>query len=257
MVYIFRRLRGENPYMSLFNLATAAIPLYNAYKAYQLCNYKIPVNIADEEITNDGILKFALEFGVRGTIRVFSFSHLMEEQGTLAFAIGNQSIQSSDLAVYLDASIQQNYLLGNVIIRHEYTHIKKNDSLTLSLLKASVGAFMASVALSTASPFMALAATALATGVTHSCYSHFMENCADDEAFAHSSIEELHQMIEAMKQDQRNAIELRNQNGLLAKLLIMPSGDRIGSLLCHPTLSSRINKAHEVINNRNYTPAEI
>ncbi|MBM3191283.1 MAG: hypothetical protein FJZ63_01345 [Chlamydiae bacterium] len=237
----------------LATIITASIPFYNAYQTYKISSFKIPDSWRKYQFhPSQETIDFANLCGVRGQDVQFFHGTLY---GDVARAYGNNSIPESDIAIVMDTALvtfepsNENDTMrcaANAIIRHEYTHIRNNDTFTRSCLRTIASTAAAVLGVSLLNPLPSLLLTSIASVASHYLYSQFIERRADDAAIKASNKQELLAFHEILKQDQTNNLLMRQSQDLKAKFMISPKGDyRFHPT--HPPISSRIAKVEKAL----------
>ncbi len=235
----------------LVNGLTTAISAYQTYNAYQKYSWKIPDSWPqDGQFSFEGAREFARQHGLRKDVKIFVGSL----EGEPAKALGNNSIPSSDIAILID----ENYVVNdsspqglseamNVVMRHEFSHLRNNDMFGHSSITAAASIASAILGITYQSPLTTLFLTALSNIAVPALYSRYMEARADDEAFAGSSSEELQAFQMLLKQGISTNRTVRNTSDSLIKFLFSLEGDNRGQMLTHPSLTSRIKKLEAIL----------
>lgn len=230
-----------------FNVITLAIPIHNAYRAYQACAWKIPDSWKGYtyQIESPDFLQFAAEAKVSRKVNLLLFRENGDLGGDLAKALGNHSVPGSDLAIALEPQSQISPLATNFAVRHELSHLINNDMAMRPIIRTIVSLAVAILGIIKLSPLSALLLTIIASISSDILYRRYQESRADDDAIRHSTNEELNAMKDLLLLEMRNRVTLRQQS-INARLIFTSKGD-VRFHFSQPSHSSRIYKIDKAL----------
>ena len=223
-------------------------PLGYAIQAYQCTHLKGPHHRCAQSNPRQPIKKelqpFLDRMGIRKDLLMLEDSHIVGcmAQGT------NHGLQGSAI-IWVSQSLQKaDPDACRWLIKHEISHIKHNDLLTIpifSLMSSIVAAGMVSLQMMPLIP--ALCITISVGLIAQVLFTQYRERQADAFAIAESSFQELLGGRRLLMSVQ--ASNAANRSTVWGKILFSPTGEERLDYF-HPSLTSRLDKIQLEMNRR-------
>jgi Zn-dependent protease with chaperone function len=136
------------------------------------------------------------------------------------------------------------------VVKHEIAHLKNNDCLHINVIKTIISIASAILGVVCFKPLKSLLFVDLTSIAVDSILWQWRERKADEFAIKYGSNEELLGGLRFFKTLQKVNCQLREEKGVLHKILISNKGE-VRLDLRHPSLESRCKKIEKALRARN------
>ena len=227
--------------MNYLYMLAAGQSFYRVYNSLEAMTWQPNSSLKTAPRLSEESHVMAKQNGLRDDIQIV-WTNLYGEP---AMAMGNNSYRYSAAFILVD----RDYVVSennpgmndamNVIMRHEYSHLRHDDFSKSKLLPALVSLISTVGGFVFLSPLATFTLTTFAGLATQALYSRYTEERADDEAFQQSSENELKCFQQLLELNKSNNIQLHKKS-VIGQLCFSSEGNDRRQFFTHPSLNDRI-----------------